>query len=426
MKKIVSCITALIASFLLSFGACADAVTDELVPVLKKGVESYSEYIDVTNIVYKYGWDKDKTVDMLTCAYLYCPELFFANNQIFLYYVPGESYTAKMSYTVPASELAEARRRLDAAAEAAVAGISAGMPDVEKALYVHDYLILNSHYDTTYKGYDAYDCLVSHSAVCQGYSLAYKYILTEYLGIDCTVVYSKSQNHAWNYVKLDGKWYHVDVTNDDALSVYKNASYDNHGFAMHENFIMSDALCRSSSPLHRNWTVVGSYPAASDTSYDNAFWRYVYTPVVTDGSLCYYAVKSDSDAADGTKYTNICSYDFGTGVNKLLARVKARWYARRSASGGSESEYGKASYSRVWMSLAGSGRKLYFNTNKTVFSFDLDTKAVKKLYTLDRGENQIFGLTYSDGAIRVAYRYDITYPEKYITLRLRSAAQTGI
>ncbi len=426
MKKIVSCVAALFTAFMLAFCACADAVTDELVPVIRKGAMNYNEYIDITNIVSKYGWDKNKTVDMLTCAYLYMPELFFANNQIFLYYVPGGSYTAKMTYTIPASELDAARKKLDAAAKAAVAGITSDMPDVEKALYVHDYLILNTHYDTTYRGYDAYDCLVNHSAVCQGYSLAYKYILTEYLGIECTVVYSKSQNHAWNYVRLGEKWYHVDVTNDDALSIYKNDSYDNHGFAMHENFIMSDSLCKSSSPLHRNWTVVGSYPAANDTSYDNAFWRNVYSPVVTDGSLCYYAVKSDSAASDGTKYTNICSYDFKTGINKLLARVKARWYARRSSSGGSDSDYGKASYTRVWMSLAGGGRKLYFNTNKTVFSFDLDTKTVKKLYTLDREENQIFGLTYSDGCIRVAYRYDITYPEKYITLRLRSAAQTGI
>ena len=422
MKKLFSCIIALAAALALTFTAAADAVTDELAPILLKGAGEYSDYIDVTDIAKKYHWDRNTTIDMLTCAYLYLPELFYASNEVFLYYSTDGSYAAQLKYDIPAGSLQAAKERLDAAAKKAVEGITDDMSDVQKALFVHDYIILNCGYDTSYKNYNAYNCLVNRSAVCQGYSLAYKYILTNYLGIDCTVVYSKSQNHAWNYVKLDGRWYHVDVTNDDALSNYINVSYDNHGFVMHENFLMSDTLCRSTSPLHRNWTVVGSFPAASDTSFDGAFWRNVYSAVASQGTMCYYAVKTDKTADDGTAYTNICSYDFATGRNKTLARVKAKWYARRNASGGGENEYGRSSYVRSWMSIAVNGGKLYFNTNKSVYSFSLTAKKAKKLYTLDKEENQIFGLTYSDGVIRLAYRNDITYPEKYLMLKLKSAA----
>ena len=44
------------------------------------------------------------------------------------------------------------------------------------------------------------------------------------MGIECTLVIGKgtnssgkSENHAWNYVKLDGNYYAVDATWDDPI-----------------------------------------------------------------------------------------------------------------------------------------------------------------------------------------------------------------
>lgn len=47
------------------------------------------------------------------------------------------------------------------------------------------------------------------TAVCGGYSHLYKFLL-DGLNIECT--YHENSIHAWNYVKIDGKWYGVDVT----------------------------------------------------------------------------------------------------------------------------------------------------------------------------------------------------------------------
>lgn len=33
------------------------------------------------------------------------------------------------------------------------------------------------------------------------------------LGIPCAVVSNYSKNHSWNVIKLNGKWYYVDLTN---------------------------------------------------------------------------------------------------------------------------------------------------------------------------------------------------------------------
>ena len=60
--------------------------------------------------------------------------------------------------------------------------------------------------------------LLNGNALCLGYSVTLKSLLAE-LGIESKVVYggNRKNRHAWNQVKLDGKWYHCDITNDAAF-----------------------------------------------------------------------------------------------------------------------------------------------------------------------------------------------------------------
>lgn len=91
---------------------------------------------------------------------------------------------------------------------------------------VHDYLIDKVEYDTTISKnniYNLYGALVNGEAVCEGYARAFKYIMDE-LEIPCIMVIGKAtnsegktENHAWNYVQLDGTWYAIDVTWDDPI-----------------------------------------------------------------------------------------------------------------------------------------------------------------------------------------------------------------
>lgn len=98
--------------------------------------------------------------------------------------------------------------------------------DYEKAKQVHDALVDEISYDETLSRthtHDIYGALVEKSVVCEGYAKAYKYLL-DGLGIPCVLVSGQGTNskgeteeHIWNYVFLEGKWYAVDVTWDDPI-----------------------------------------------------------------------------------------------------------------------------------------------------------------------------------------------------------------
>lgn len=93
---------------------------------------------------------------------------------------------------------------------------------------VHDYLITNVEYDTTISKdniYNIYGAMVNKQAVCEGYARSFKYLM-DALEIPCTLVIGKgtnsegrTENHAWNYVELQNKWYAVDCTWDDPVSM---------------------------------------------------------------------------------------------------------------------------------------------------------------------------------------------------------------
>jgi hypothetical protein len=104
--------------------------------------------------------------------------------------------------------------------------------EVDKIKYVNQYLIDNVKYtyaldngDEAPNVHNAYGAVVSGTAVCEGYSYAFKVIMDK-LGIECVLVSGfaaanndgKLQAHMWNYVHItenDSNWYAVDVTWND-------------------------------------------------------------------------------------------------------------------------------------------------------------------------------------------------------------------
>lgn len=100
--------------------------------------------------------------------------------------------------------------------------------DYEKIKNVHDYLIDTIEYDETISKnniYDIYGALVLRTCVCEGYAKAFQYLMNE-LNIENIIVIGiatnnngDTENHAWNYVKLDDKWYAVDSTWDDPIII---------------------------------------------------------------------------------------------------------------------------------------------------------------------------------------------------------------
>lgn len=101
-----------------------------------------------------------------------------------------------------------------------VAATLKGESDYESVKAVHDYLINSYEYDEKYENHLDYEGYRDGTMVCQGYCMAAFLLLSE-MDIPVRIVTGASQdyqsdaNHAWNVVRVDGKWYNMDVTWDD-------------------------------------------------------------------------------------------------------------------------------------------------------------------------------------------------------------------
>lgn len=117
------------------------------------------------------------------------------------------------------------------------------MNEDEKVRAIHDWIVLNTRYDTTGTGRSAYDVLTLGRAVCHGYTLIAFEMLRE-AGIESVIVEGvPAMNHIWNMAKICGNWYHLDVTYDDPVpDLPLNIRYD--------YFLKSDEEMMSASAPH--------------------------------------------------------------------------------------------------------------------------------------------------------------------------------
>ena len=169
------------------------------------------------------------------------PELFW------LYYNNGRDYDFLVSICASAGvgydfyfvlndtydEYREEMTAFHEAAEELLDSVDLNASEADIAHEIHDKLCDLVTYDIDAAAsedgdlaHTAYGALVANSAgtenyaVCDGYSLAYEYLLQQ-AGINCTVMLGGIIDtegiggHAWNIVELDGTWYEVDSTWDD-------------------------------------------------------------------------------------------------------------------------------------------------------------------------------------------------------------------
>ncbi len=138
--------------------------------------------------------------------------------------------------------------------------------DFKKAVAAHDYIIRNCIYNVeaidndelTDDDFSEYGVFVKGRAVCEGYAKAYK-MLMDIADIDCIIVTGtvgeNDISHAWNMIKLDNSWYHVDVTYDDPNPETKEIVY------LYMN--ITDEIIEKDHKWNKNNT-----PEANDTKYD--------------------------------------------------------------------------------------------------------------------------------------------------------------
>ncbi len=109
-----------------------------------------------------------------------------------------------------------------AAANKIVDKVTKGLrSEYDKALALHDYFVTHTRYAPTDEpdyNDELYDALVKGHGACSGYARAFALLCTR-AGLANYLVIGKNNGtaHAWNIVRLDGKWVHIDTTFDDPM-----------------------------------------------------------------------------------------------------------------------------------------------------------------------------------------------------------------
>ena len=119
-------------------------------------------------------------------------------------------------------ELTAAQDAFDQAVNRYVSKLNGSMSEFERELFLHDQLAKAVSYKLTENAHNAYGALVEGNAVCDGYAEALQYLLQR-SGIQSFMAIGSSVNpssglregHAWNYVRIDGAYYHADLTWND-------------------------------------------------------------------------------------------------------------------------------------------------------------------------------------------------------------------
>ena len=102
--------------------------------------------------------------------------------------------------------------------------ITKEMPNEEKLIIIHDYLINNISYDQKeVDNYKATAALLKGKAICTGYADVLAIILDK-LNIPNYRIISSS--HVWNIVYINNKWLHIDLTYDDPIKSNSLVSYN--------------------------------------------------------------------------------------------------------------------------------------------------------------------------------------------------------
>ena len=301
------------------------------------------------------------------------PEFFYVGLEYQIGTFAGkiDKYVPQYLYT-PAT-VATMRAAYQAKLDEIAAGAPTGASDFDKVLYLHNYFVKNYTYDHTLTIRDAYTFFTEGTGVCQAYMLAF-IAAADKLGIESVPVTSEVMNHAWNLVKVDGSWYHMDVTWDDCMTIDTFISYSY--FLQSGNGL--SGIDAGKEDGHRDWTTSKD---ANNNKYDTVIWRSTLSPLVKSG-VTYYAalpVEADNRVARGVVYS-------GTDVTNLQPLF--------DITGGYWMSGNTGYFPGCYSGLIISNNKLYYNSGNTIYVRDLTTgiSIIKAAPNLGGEGRSIYGL----------------------------------
>ena len=334
--------------------------------LIVEGIKAWQTNIDVSGL----GLTSDDIDNGAVRSIINSHPEFISLSGGYRYWTSGSTITQiEFAYLTNAKE---EQQELDAALQEVKSKIDiSGMTDEEIVLAYHEYLTSTVAYAyedyfngtiAANHGYDMYGALVKHSCVCQGYAETMFYLLRE-AGLSCAVASSENINHAWNIVKIHGKWYHIDATWDDPVWDMPGRSYHDYFLVsfdtMNKNTLTNHTKDRTDMVVSAQWG--DTYTTAVDTTYESGkFWNGIEKAIFYKDGYWY----SISEGSSKTSF-NINKYQYSTNINKVLYSGTAKW---TTPSGG----YYPGVYSSIYLR----GDNLYFTTPDSLNKIDITSTNV--------------------------------------------------
>lgn len=334
--------------------------------LIVEGIKAWQTSIDVSEL----GLTRDDINNGAVRSIINSHPEFISLSGGYTYWTSGSTIT-KIAFTY-LTNAKEEQQELDAALQEVKSKIdTSGMSDEEIVLAYHEYLTSTVAYAyedyfngtiAANHGYDMYGALVKHSCVCQGYAETMFYLLRE-AGLSCAIASSENINHAWNIVKIHGKWYHIDATWDDPVWDMPGRSYHDYFLVsfdtMNKNTLINHTKDRTDMVVSAQWG--DTYTTAVDTTYESGkFWNGIEKAIFYKDGYWY----SISEGSSKTSF-NINKYQYSTNINKVLYSGTAKW---ATPSGGY--------YSGVYSSIYLRGDNLYFTTPDSLNKIDITSTNV--------------------------------------------------
>lgn len=152
------------------------------------------------------------------------PEIFWLTGYKYKYYKGSPNLIFVPEYLFDKDKIREHQKAMQARVEKLVRPAK-DRSDFEKEKYVHDFICENVRYDKLKKAYshEIIGPLGQGVGVCEGIAKAVK-VLLDALGVWCVIAICGNNpekgikyRHTWNIVKINGVYYHLDVTFDNTL-----------------------------------------------------------------------------------------------------------------------------------------------------------------------------------------------------------------
>ncbi len=351
----------------------------ELCDRLLHGMENFETEINIKDFKVPVS-EKEKMRYIMKTVLRKNPQLFYVDSTKYML-GSDSTYIAAIRpiyLTDKQTAMAELNEFNEICAEY-ISKTDANMTDFQKAVIIHDELILNCKYlneDET--GHiTAYDALAGKAANCQGYACAYSYLLS-LVGVKSEIVESSAMYHVWNKVCIDGEYYNVDLTWDDPMP-------NKTGHTAHRYFLLSDsAISSGDDEIKSHYGFDYAYYKSDSTKYDNAYYHSIRTRLCYYGDECY-AIDSDYKS----EYFNcLVKYDLNNDSVEVVKKFDYKW----SAGATSSWKYG-------YMSLEMFDGKLYYNSPDGIYVYDPDSKSEELFANLDTADGECYGIIISGDVV---------------------------